>query len=139
VPFQHGSEKQFCQMSERGDVELNLSEIILKGEIRKSSHPAVAGIVHEDINHNVFSLQLIEQKLGRGSSGKIECDGLSGNAELALKFIGKLSDLDGTARHQNEIVMIDRNKLGQFIPYAAGGAGDESGLRFCSHKECHPE
>ena len=68
------------------------------------------------------------KKLRSRRSREVERDCLGRNAKLALKFLGKLREPVRTAGHENNVVMIFGEELGQFVSDAAGGAGDESGL-----------
>ena len=61
----------------------------------------------------------------------------SRHAKLALQFIPHLLQPGSIAGHQNQIVMVFGEELGQFVSDAAGSAGDQCGRR--AHSQDVPQ
>ena len=71
-------------MSERRNVELNLTEDFSLRHGREFAKRPEAGIVYQHVDFDFFALQLVEQKLGSRSCGEIQSKGFHSDSELAL-------------------------------------------------------
>ncbi len=91
----------------------------------KLAGDTVAGVVDENIYEHAVALKLIEQKLRRGRSRQVERNRSRRDAELCLQFGGKLLQRISVASYQHKVAPIASKELGQFVPDARGGAGDE--------------
>src|SRR6266568_1877857 len=116
------------------DVELNLAEMFLQGNLSKGAKLAIACVVHQNIYVDAFSPDLIEKKL-RGCRGcQVQRNRLGCDAELALQLVGEFRQAGAISSDQNKCVTILGKELGQFAADADRGASDECSFLLAVHR-----
>ncbi len=118
--------KSFVSCGERSDVEIDLTLDIVAGHLGKLTVCAKSGVVDEDVDGDVFALELVEEEFRSVRVGKVKRDGFHRHS-VRLKFRRDVREFFGAARDENEIVTIAGEEFGEFVSDAAGCACDEDG------------
>src|ERR1039458_1456549 len=124
----HPGKVQAREMSQRGDVKLDLAQTFFEIVIGKQAILSESGVVDQDVDYNLRAPGLIENVGGGSRLGKVDRQNQRPRAMRLLYFGCQQAELVNAARDQNEVVPFTGENAGNYQSDAGGSTSDEGGF-----------
>src|ERR1035438_2324126 len=124
----HPGKIQAREMSQRRDVELDLSQTFFEIVVGKQAVLSESGVVDQNVNHDLRAPGLIENVSGGSKLGKVDRQNQRPRAMRLLYFGCQQAEFVNAARDQNEVVTFTGENTGKFQSNAGGSTSDEGGF-----------